>query len=137
MCLNVNFGNHSFVDHYLYEYNPMLQNILNTGNENDIINTIIPIDHLTQFIVLYENDIDYKIAILGNYNTNTEALNGINDKRELLSPYEHEENSYFKAVIINLKYMIPFFIKYTPVEFTVAHRVNCYTFYQCYKNKIV
>jgi hypothetical protein len=138
MCLNVNFGNHSFVDHYLYEYNPMLQNILNTGNENDL-NTIITINNLKQFIVLYENDIDYIITILGKYNTKNDALNAIDDKRELLSPYEHEVGSYFRAVIINLEYMIPFFIKYIPAELglTVAHRVKNYTFYHCYKYKIV
>lgn len=145
MCLNVNFGNNFLVDHYLYEYSPMLQNILNTVDDNISFangycnNIIIPIEHLNQFIVLYENDIDYNITILGNYTTENEALSAINDKRELLSSYEHEGGSYFRGVIINLEYMIPFFIKYIPVELglTVAHRVNCYNFYHCYKNKIV
>lgn len=140
MCLNVNFGNYSFFDNYLYEYSSMLQNILNTVDNNISYesgyhnNTIIPIEHLNQFIVLYENDIDYKITILGSYNTNCEALNAINDKRELLSANEDEGGSYFRAVIINLEYMIPYFIKYTPVK--SADTTRCYTFYNCYKNDL-
>jgi hypothetical protein len=110
-ALAINFYDVKYVNKYIYEYDPMLQYVLNmiddTNRSHDInIPNLVEFNISDQFI-LVKNDSDLEPKILGQYETNKNAIKVI--KKDKLKKYIGIDN--FTYVIIDLEYTTPHFWK--------------------------
>lgn len=113
-CLAVN-GNH--VEKELYEYDPILQKILNLSS--DVINydagynihTLLTFQIQHQYILLF-NDLDYEWTILSHHDTHESAENEMDQLmkcEQFRQKYEEGINEEVEMMIVNLEYLTPTF----------------------------
>ena len=114
-CVNIKCSSNMNIDHQLYEYDEILEDILSSMNENVRCgggygkNTLVKVNiNNGKYILIIENFIN-NIQYIDNYKFQLEAMDVIIGKRLILSQNADHENGYFKAVIINIENMMPRF----------------------------
>lgn len=111
-ALAIIFGDDQTVETSLYEYDPMLKEILDLSI--DMINSgagYLPYDLISfnvekQYIVIRRN-LNYSVEYVGQYITNTEAINMIKIDQLNLNAKHSTEYEY---VIVNLEHTTPYFL---------------------------
>jgi hypothetical protein len=97
---------HGFVNQYLYEYHPVILNILNTFEK--AIN-IVKFNINKQFILI-KNNSNNSFRIIGQYENEKQAMDDLKfDRENGLGVYVGYLS--YNYVIIDLKYSKPYFLK--------------------------
>lgn len=101
------------VEKFIYEYDPMLNDILNLSNKyihddaDCCIHVLIPFDIDKQFILIKE-DLDCKVFLIRQYDTENEAICVI--KNDHLSPNKCSHEEYDpNYVLVNIQNTKPYF----------------------------
>lgn len=116
-ALAINFSDAQAVESSLYEWDPMLKDILELSSEiihdgaGYALHNLIMVDVEKQFIVIRRNR-NYTVKYIGQYATNTEAINTIKtDQLTLISKDtdDEDEDDDFEYVVVNLENTTPYF----------------------------
>ncbi len=111
--LAINFSDYQDTENVIYEYDPMLVDILELSSEiihnggGYSMHNLIKFSVDAQYI-LVRRDCDFDVALIGQYSTNEEAINVINADQFAL---DSDDDDTYQYVIINLEYTKPYFFK--------------------------
>ena len=110
----------------------MLDDILSSVSDNIHYgmgysdNKLVKIN-INKYILIIEN----KTSYIGSYPTKADAFDQITKKRLLLSQNEDDDNGYFRAVIINIKHIIP---RFFGIKSHRSTKKGFFVFYNCTYN---
>jgi hypothetical protein len=111
--LAVNFGEDECVDSYIYEYDPILDQILSLSinlihyGMGCLLHELLVFNIEKQYIFI-KKDSDCKTLILGHYDTIKDVMTAY----KLEDPVDpNDDDDYRQYIIINLSNCVPFFLK--------------------------
>jgi hypothetical protein len=115
----VNFGEGECVEQEIYEYDPMLDSILNLSAEiihdgmGYILHSLIKFNIEKQYLVIVNNYAQCVGQIIGHYDSRDEAVTTIQRKTcDIVAKCKvNYDERYTTYVIIDLSQCIPFFLK--------------------------